>query len=260
MIGIVPAAGQARRLGAPAASKELEPVYRAPSGAVLPVVYRLLHAFAEAGIAEARVVTSAAKADLRNQLAGGDATTPVLQHLVVETSPAAAFTVSVGTESAGERRVALGFPDVLWDGERAFERLSEALEGSGASVAIGLFPPTADYPTDGVHVAEDGRVLGFEPAGTAADMPTWTLAVWRPSFSRLLEREVALRYGPWTGVTPDGELAITPILALAIESGLEIVGVRISDRPFLDIGEPGRLEAARAACRPGSDAGGSATT
>lgn len=260
MIGIVPAAGLARRLGAPETSKELEPVYRAPTGEVLPVAYRLLHAFAEAGIAEARVVTSAAKADVRDALDRGDATTPALQHLVVETSPAAAFTVSVGTESAGERTVALGFPDVLWEGDRAFERLADALDRTGASVAIGLFPPTHDYPTDGVQVADDGRVVGFEPAETAADMPTWTLAVWRPSFSRLLEREVALRYGPWTGITPDGELAITPILALALESGLEIASVRISDRPFLDIGEPGRLEAARAACRPATDGEGSATT
>lgn len=260
MVGVVPAAGVARRLGAPASSKEIEPVYRSPTGGILPVAYRLLHAFAEAGITKAHVVTSAEKEDVRERLGAGDAGTPSVEHLVVESSPASAYTVSIGTQAAGESPVALGFPDVLWTAENAFGRLASRLEATGAAVVLGLFPPTEDYPTDGVAVAGGGRVSGFEPAASAGGLSTWTLAVWRPSFSRFLEREVALRYGPWSGATPSGELAMTPVLALALEAGMEIAALQVSDRPFLDIGEPGRLEAARAACRPANESGGSAPT
>ena len=259
MVGVVPAAGRAQRLGAPAASKEIEPVYRSPGGELLPVAYRLLHGFAEAGIEKALVVTSADKADVRARLDAGDELTPSIEHLVVESSPASAYTVSIGTQAAGERRVALGFPDVLWNAEDPFGRLAARLDATGAAVALGLFPPTADYPTDGV-VVEGDRVVGFEPAASAAGLSTWTLAVWRPSFSRFLVREVALRYGPWSGATPSGELAMTPVLALALEAGLEVTAARVSDEPFLDIGEPARLEAARAACRPEDGSGGSAAT
>ncbi|MDH3735276.1 MAG: hypothetical protein OEU54_17225 [Gemmatimonadota bacterium] len=263
----MPAAGSARRLGEPSSSKELEPVYRnrARPDERRPVAFCLLDALGAAGVSSAYVVTSSLKSDVRDELGSGRAGTPVLEHLVVEDSPAAAYTVSIGTQAAGERAVALGFPDVLWDGDRAFSRLSAAVIETGADVALGLFPTAGDYPTDGVQLSDPAgassrTVQGFEPAERAAGLPTWTLAVWRPSFSRLLEREVALRYGPWTGDTPRGELSMTPVLALALEAGQSIVGVEVSDRPFLDIGEPARLEAARRACRSTGDGGGSPAT
>jgi glucose-1-phosphate thymidylyltransferase len=202
---------------------------------------------AQSGIARAYVVTSAEKSDVRERLGSGGGGSPELDHLVLESSPASAYTVSIGTTAAGERLVALGFPDVLWQGDRAFRRLAEALDEEGAQVALGTFPRAPDYPTDGVQLDPSGRVLGFEPAHVADGLPTWTLAVWTPPFSRLLEGEVAHRYGPWTGEAAQGELSMSQAFALALQAGLSMVSVRISDEPFLDIGDPGRLEAARAA-------------
>ncbi|MDX1394818.1 MAG: hypothetical protein R3195_10510 [Gemmatimonadota bacterium] len=263
VIGVVPAAGSATRLGGRALSKEIEPVYPAPPGQARPIAFCLLERLRASGVDRAFVVSSADKVDVRDTLGGGPAGTPALDHLIVEASPAAAYTVSIGTAAAGEATVALGFPDVLWndpmrDGEGAFARLAHALAESGAEIALGLFPPSPDYATDGVVAGDDGVVAGFEPGDRAEGLATWTLAVWRPSFSRFLEREVAARYGPWSGRTPRGELTMTQAFALAIEAGLSATAVQVSDHPFLDIGEPARLEAARAACRSAMDAGGSA--
>ncbi len=249
IVGVVPAAGMASRLGPRDGSKELEPVYvaRGSGEPPRPVACCLLDAMAESGITRAYVVTSAEKSDVRDRLGPGGDGSPELEHLVLESSPASAYTVSIGTTAAGERWVALGFPDVLWQGDHAFRRLADALDQEDAGVALGIFPPASDYPTDGVRLDPSGRVVGFEPARPADGLPTWTLAVWRPVFSRLLEREVAHRYGPWTGETSQGELSMTQVFALALEAGLSMISVRISDTPFLDIGEPGRLQAARAA-------------
>ena len=262
LVGVVPAAGHARRLGEPARSKELEPVFTDPDrgGDPRPVAYCLLTAMADAGIRTAFVVSSAPKADVRDRLGSGGGDVPALEHIVVEASPASAFTIAIGTEAAGDRPVALGFPDVLWTADRAFARLAAALEDGSRDVVLGLFPPAPDYATDGV-VTDDAEagddmaiaVSGLEPADRAAGLPTWTLAVWRPTFSRLLEREVAMRYGPWAGDVRRDELSMSEVFALAIEAGQSIAGVRLSGRPFLDIGDPDRLAAARRACRPRLD-------
>ena len=265
--GVVPAAGTATRLGSPAASKELIRAYvdelRAdesrPDGTrsdetrpeePLPVCYRLLHAFHEARIPTAYVVSRSSKSDLRQTLGPGDRRTPRLHHISLAESPSPAFSVAAATRLAGETTIALGFPDVLWVAEAAFERLLARLD-DGADVALGLFPPAPDYPTVAVTVDAQSRVRGFRPRDqtpTPKD-PAWTLAVWRPVFSRLLEQEVEDRYGAEAVAAPerrhrggpDGELGLTEILERAVDSGMRVVGEQISEHPFLDIGEPERL-------------------
>jgi hypothetical protein len=146
---------------------------------------------------------------------------------------------------------------VLWVGDDAFRRLGDRLDRAGADVAIGVFPRPVDYATDGVRLVADSRVRGFEPAGRASGMRTWTLAVWTPPFSRFLEGRVALRYGPDSAISESDELSMTDVFGVALDAGFSIVAETISDRPFLDIGDPARLEAARAACRPPRDDEGS---
>lgn len=285
MVGIVPAAGRATRLGSPQTSKELLEVYRrsppnGPPDSVRaagdrlesggasrgsrgpprprPVIYRLLDAFTDASIGRAYVVTRTDKEDLRKELGDGGGELPHLIHLVLEDSPAAAYSVAVATREAGDATIALGFPDVLWEAEDAFGRLFAALVRDGADVALGLFPPAPDYRTEGVRIDTGGEVLGFEPPDSARGTHTWTLAVWRPLFSRLLEALVERRYGsavPATGEHMGGdsgvaepalpELAMTTVLVAALEAGLRLTGVRISDHPFLDVGSPERLRRAR---------------
>ena len=108
-VGLVPAAGRARRLGERCRSKELEPVYRrggVGDSAPRPVIERLLDAFSEARLCRVIVVTRIAKADVRKALlahagAGTDSPSrpprpPTIEHVVLEDSPSAAFTVAAG--------------------------------------------------------------------------------------------------------------------------------------------------------------------
>lgn len=249
---MVPAAGVARRLGPRDRSKEIEPVFVSPRGDGSPraVAYCLLEALGAADINRAIVVTTAEKVDVRDELGSGGDGLPVLEHLIVQSSPASAYTVSIGTTAAGVCRVALGFPDVLWAGENGFGRLLARLNADGTDVVLGTFPPAPDYPTDGVRLDGKGAVQGFEPAESAGDLPTWTLAVWEPPFSRFLEGAVARCYEPASHDTPRKELSLTAVLASGLEAGFSIVAEHISNHPFLDIGEPARLEAARRVSRP----------
>ncbi|MDX1579010.1 MAG: NTP transferase domain-containing protein, partial [Gemmatimonadota bacterium] len=249
VVGVVPAAGRARRLGSPAGSKELLPVYPDPRrpGRTLPVCYRLFDAFREASIPEAVVVLRTGKGDLRSRLEAGPPRALEVEILELDDSPSSAFTIATGTRRAGDATVALGFPDVLWEGARAFSRLLEALDDPRADAVLGLFPQAPDYPTHTVELGEAGRVLGFSgPGGVTGDRPAWTLAVWRPTVSRWIERAVEARYG--AGARADagaGELGMTEVFRGAIAAGLRFRGLEVSPAPFLDVGDPERLAEAR---------------
>ena len=105
-----------------------------------------------------------------------------------------------------------------------------------------------------------GRVSSLdEPQAGGSARPAWTLAVWRPDLSRVLEESVEAVYGPWRESGQAGppdpdephELDMTQIFRRALSGGLRVHGVRVSDRPFLDVGDPGRLaEALRRAELP----------
>lgn len=216
------------------------PVYRREvAQPPAPVYLRLLDAFGEAGITDRFAVVKADKADLRRSLEADDV--PVLS---IPDSPSSAFTVSCGTRAVGPATVAVGFPDVLWEGDQAFARMLETLERTGADAVLGLFPPAPDYPTDAVEVGRGGEVRGFRPA--SPDHPTWTLAVWRADMSRFLEGVVDARYMHPDGPTgTDTELGMTDVFVAALDAGYRVHSVRVSDVPFLDIGDPDRLAEAR---------------
>jgi len=248
IVGVVPGAGRARRLGSPASSKGLERVYldpADPAGARLPVCYRLLHGLAEAGIPTAIVVTLAEKSDLRDFLGDGGSRTPALRHVQLVDSPSPVVSIAAATSLVPNATIALGFPDVLWKATAPFARLLARLD-AGAVIALGLFPPSPDYATSGVLLDGSGRISGFLAPDAAAENPQWTLAVWRPVFSRMIE-----------GLAHDFELAprrpelgMTGVIEFALERGLRVDGVVLSDEPFFDIGAPDRLEAALRRARP----------
>lgn len=239
----MPAAGRARRLGEPTASKEAEPVYVPRRGPAVPrpVCYRLLDAFEEAGIERALAVTRPEKADLALALSSRSSP-PSVQVIQIEDSPSAAFTVSIASRAAGDAVIALGFPDVLWSGEDAFGRLLNRLS-AGPEVVLGLFPPSPDYPTDGVVVGAGGRVEAIERPGAFehGGLPAWTIAAWRPGFSRILERVV----GSVAARERASELGMSDVIRVAIESGVRVDAVEVSAAPFLDVGHPDRLARAR---------------
>jgi len=243
VVGVVPAAGRARRLGSPAASKALEPVYidpEDPKGPRLPVCYRLLHGLAEARVPEAFVVTLAEKRDLRDHLGDGGPRTPRIRHVQLDVSPSPVVSIAAATRLAPKAIIALGFPDVLWEAERAFGRLLARLD-QGADVALGLFPPSAAYATAGVLLGAGDRVRGFLAPTLAESNPSWTLAAWRPVFSRILERLADEVVDAPRGT----EFGMTAALQHAMEDGRHVVGVVLSNQPFFDIGAPARLAAAR---------------
>lgn len=242
-VGIIPAAGIGSRLPGRKLSKEILPVSTA-QGVQTPVIAYLLSCMLRAGVAEISVVFREEKQDIAEYL-GGDEWNQIQFHNWSTTGTSGVpETVVVGLQGLDDRRIAFGFPDILFDPDDAFTTLMAELDRSEADVVLGLFPTNSPNKMDMVDIDQNGQVINIEikPAHTELTQ-TWILAVWRPSFSAYLRQFVAHAPGSYAGKTGDAHLGQT--FQQAIVDGLQIGSVSFRSGRSLDIGTPDDLELAQ---------------
>jgi glucose-1-phosphate thymidylyltransferase len=214
------------------------------------VCYGVLRALARAGVERAYVPIRSGKWDVPAHLRQGEAVGVALSYLVLEDSPSPAHSVDAAYPFTAGSIVALGFPDVLLRIQDPFRALLDRWHESEADIVLGLFPPSPDYRTERVAVGEDGRVTAIDPEPAENDeRPTWTLAVWGPDFGHYLHEAVAAWDRAAARASESGdesprELVFGDALRTALEDGIVIDGVSVSEEPFVDVGDPERLMAA----------------
>lgn len=148
VVGVVPAAGYATRLGPLAGAKELLPI-----GGV-PAIDHLIGRMRAVPGARVRVVTRPEKTDLVDhaRVAGLE--------LVLGHPPHVSASISLGARGLDPGdAVLLGFPDTIWEPADGFVRLLAAVE-AGADLALGLFRTRELRRSDVMRLDASGRPLG----------------------------------------------------------------------------------------------------
>ena len=139
----------------------------------------------------------------------------------------------------------MGFPDLLFDARHAAGAVISALASAEVpDVGLGLFPHPGSRRADVVAVGEDGGIKTVSRSGPpGADAWTWGLAAWTPAFSRFLIDAVdSLAPNPVAAAGFD----FAHLFQEAVGRGLRVVGSKVSELPFIDIGTPdGLAEALR---------------
>lgn len=245
LIGLVPAAGQASRLGALPGSKELLPIgFRAGAAGPEPRVpfQELLTALRAGGVERAFVVLRPGKWDVPAHLGDGGQG-PRLAYLVRAGSRSLPESLDAAYPFVRDAHVALGFPDVLFAPGDAYATLRERLAASGADLVLGLFPAPRPHTTDMVEL-EGERVVRLElrPAATALTH-AWLLAAWGPAFTELLHASVAEADADASAPAAGGERQLGEVIRRAVESGLDVRGVAIPGGRYRDLGTPAELQA-----------------
>lgn len=239
-------AGRATRLGAPGGSKEILPVADPAGGPPRPVCEVLLEAFRGAGVETAYAVIRRGKWDIPERL-GERAAGVALAYVVVEPTGSVPETLDRAWPFVRERRVALGFPDVLALPTAALAAVAERQAGGGADVVLGLFPTDRPQKADMVRTDAGGAVLGIEVKPEATELGfTWLYAVWGPAFTELLHERVARRLA---APPPPGarELQVSDVLLAALAEGLRVESVAFPAGSHLDVGTPDDLARAQRA-------------
>lgn len=222
VIGVVPAAGHATRLGLTEGSKELVEV------GGRPLIDVLLERLEAAPCSEIRVVTRPEKRDVVDHATRRGAT-------VVAGHPEnVARSLWLGLDGLGDDEVVcFGFPDCLWEPVDGFATLVAAV-GGGDEIALGLFRTNEPESYDPVVLAEAGARSGrverveVKPARASSNL-TWGCAAARARALRGLEHE-----------RDPGEY-----FAARARAGV-VAGYWLSDT-WIDLGTPERLAAAQAA-------------
>jgi glucose-1-phosphate thymidylyltransferase len=146
VIGVIPAAGFATRLGPMPFSKEMIEIDGEP------VIERLVSRMEAGGCTEIRVVTRPEKADVRQYARQRGL------RVVLARPPHVGASVSAGLSCCGaEMLVALGYPDTLWEPLDGFATL-RALVGGRTEVVLGLFETPDAARSDVVLTDQSGRV------------------------------------------------------------------------------------------------------
>ena len=241
VIGVIPAAGKANRVGPLPCSKELYPVgfrtisegeHRCPKVAC----HYLLERMQLAGISEVYIVLREGKWDIPAYLRDGADLNMHLAYLMMGLPYGAPCSIDQAFPFVKDVVVAFGFPDIVNTPKDDFAQLLNWLKTSQADVVLGLFPAERTDKVDMVEMANDKRVrrIVIKPRQTHLRY-TWGLAVWTPVFSSFMHEYLTyLQNLP----PPSSEIYVGEAIQAAIDNGLGVEGLQVSDEPFLDIGTP----------------------
>lgn len=252
IIGLIPAAGVAARISPLPGSKELFPVgfqTVANNNGLRPkvIAHYLLEKMRIAGISRAYIVLRKGKWDIPAYFGDGSMLDMHLAYLIMNLPYGAPYTVDQAYPYVKDAIIALGFPDIYFEDEDAYSRILSRLAESESDVVLGIFPGDQPSKMDMVALDDNDHVSRIEikPAKTGLHY-TWGMAVWTPAFTQFMHDFLIRHYSINKKANEEApstlhELFVGDIIQAAIEHGLRVEAVKISDIPFIDIGTPDNL-------------------
>lgn len=239
IVGLIPAAGQGRRLGPLPCSKEVYPI--AINGAepddrrVKVASEYLLDSMRVAGVRSVFVVLRDGKWDIPAYWGDGHRAELNIGYLMMGRPYGTPFTLDQAHPFLRDQIVVMGFPDVLFEPADAFVHLLEKQRGTGADVVLGLFPASHPEKVDMVELDAEGRPrrIVIKPKETHLTY-TWICGVWTSVFTSYLHEYLADTGAAWDH--DNNELYLGHVLQAAMRDGLSVEAVCFPNGHCADIG------------------------
>lgn len=255
VIGLLPAAGRASRISPLPMSKELFPIgfmgEEGPLRSPKVAAGYLLDRMARGGVKKGFVIIRPQKWDIPSYLGDGSGAGVRLAYLTIHVSPGVPFTLDQAYPFVRGETVALGFPDILFWPENAYELLLQRLWSRNADVVLGLFPTDEPEKVGVVDVDAAGGVRGvYEKSGLTHLPYMWAIAVWGPRFTEFLHAFVGTEKHRRTADCGSGqsnrsgasnETPIGDVIQAALGKGLGVEAEVFPDGRYIDIGTPDNL-------------------
>jgi len=271
VVGLVPAAGRARRLMPLPCSKEIYPIgfTRLQSGELRAEVasHHLFEKLTRAGATRAYVILRDGKWDIPGYFRDGQMLGTALAYLVIEGSLGPPDTLDRAYPFVAGNSIAFGFPDILFGPDDVFDTLLLKLQETSADVVLGLYVAHDVTQMDMIDTDAEGRVrsLFLKPAFTELKY-TWVCAVWTPTFTEFMhlfmieEKRRLQESGEATSdkssygrIDAQGDLPLGAVIKAAVEQGLKVYGVPFPEDTYIDIGTPSNLLEASRTFVPGRE-------
>jgi len=249
VVGLIPMAGQGKRISPLPCSKELFPVGFCPidegwgSRPKVAAEY-LLEKMKLAGITEVFVVLRKGKSDIPEYFGNCPTLETHLAPLMMGMPYGPPYSMDEDYPFVRDRIVALGFADILFQPHDAFVQLLGCQKASQADIVLGLSPAYDLAQMDMVEVDARGQVhsLVLKPRRTHLEH-SWICAVWTGIFSQFMHEFLKSRLLNGLnreidqGIDAGGDLPIGVVIQAATQKGLH-VGVIFPRGTYVDIGTP----------------------
>ena len=252
VMGVLPAAGTASRLGRLPCSKELLPVdHRVVGGLACggPRVAAqfLVDGFREAGAESAVIVLREGKWDIPTYFGDGSDHGIRFAYVLAEHPFGVPYSVDAAVGLVRDSVVLFGFPDILSEPLDALSILLDDLYGHEDDLVLGLFRANSPQKMDMVRLDPSGAFAGLEIKPASTDLTyTWILAAWRPRFTSFLHEWVrkSLEEQPDGPEVGGREPYLGDVVVAAWDSGFN-VGTRVFETgSYIDVGTPDELRKA----------------
>jgi glucose-1-phosphate thymidylyltransferase len=240
LVGLIPAAGQAKRLVPLPGSKELLPVAFTETiadGATLVrpkvVSQYVLEAMNLAGVDKAIMVLGKDKLDILRFYGNGGDFGIHLAYLVVDRLVGMPYTLNQAFPWLSGETVLFGMPDTIFTPRDAFAQLLRRHRATRAAVTLGLFPTNQPHRFGMVVLGAEDRIIQVidKPEHTDLNL-LWGIACWSPQFTAFLNEYLSKSL-------PSGrEVVLSEVFQAAVDADLLIHGVRFEEGEYLDVGTP----------------------
>ena len=238
VVGIIPMAGRASRLAGLRCSKEIYPLTSDATahGDQQPrvVCEHLLEKMRAANVTNIYVVLREGKWDIPAHLGDGSQAGVHLAYLMMGLPYGTPYSVDQAYPFVRDATVALGFPDMVFGSDDIFTTLLAQQRTKDADVVLGLFPADRPEKVDMVEADDNGRVRQIIVKPPHSELHfSWGAAVWAPTFTDFMHDYLTSHQHV---AVEKPELYVGDIVQAAIDNGLNVIGVQVSQQAFLDIG------------------------
>lgn len=244
VIGLIPAGGQGTRIGPLPCSKEIFPIGfdQTREGRPKAICNYLIDRMRFAGIKKAYIVLREGKWDIPAYLRDGKISGINLAYLIMDAPFGVPFTIDQAFPFVQDANIAFGFPDIFCEPDDIFIKLLNRLTLRDCDVVLGLFPSDRPDKADMVDFGPDGKIRDIIIKQAQSKLEyTWGTAVWTPAFTRFIHHYVEVAR---PSIEQQKELFIGEVVRAAINVGVRVEAIHVSDTPFLDIGTPEDLSLA----------------
>jgi|WetSurMetagenome_2_1015567.scaffolds.fasta_scaffold85291_2 glucose-1-phosphate thymidylyltransferase len=242
IVGLVPAAGTASRLGKLPYSKEIMPLPGMKDKSSV-LSENLVRYFRKAGIDHLYFIIRKGKWDIPEYYGDGSSHGVNIGYLMMNLPFGTPFTVSQAFPFVHDKIVALGFPDILFEPEDAFEKLKNRFLETDADLMLGIVPSEHYLRSDMIEFDAQGRMKDIVIKQNRPDLKhSWFIALWRPAFSIFMNDQlgrVLSQNKEGKIANADGtfrELYMGDIIREAILSGMKTDYLLFGDGYYRDMG------------------------
>ena len=248
VVGLIPAAGQARRLAPLPVSKELYPIgFHTINGKSQPkvVCHYLLEKFKKAAIGQTYIILRKGKWDIPAYFGDGAAAGIHLAYLIMREPFGPPFSLDQAYPFVSDKLVAFGFPDIVFGPEDVFRRLLDQQAANRADVVLALLHAHDTRIMDMVDIDKKGKICSVALKPPKRELQfTWICALWTPIFTCFMHEYVAkyrdengLHAGS-KGTWKQKELTVGAVMQAGIKDGLAMYGLTFPNDRYVDIGTP----------------------